>query len=303
MVIIPRSAEPGVLALLTYFPAVRDSSESLAGRIAYQELFPLSLAEVTSIDTMKHWVRGGFPDAFLAPSNQLSLAWRRNFIKTYVERDLPLLGLDNTAVSIERFWRMLASFHGNLWNAQSMSRSLGISAPTVNRYLEFMEQAFLVRRLLPFSVNLKKRLVKSPKVYVRDSGLLHVLNGLTNQDELLSSHTVGASWEGYVVEQTLALWQQHQGEAYFYRTQQGTEADLVLAKGNRALVAIEIKYTISPKLSKGFVIATEDLRTPHNIIVTPGNAQFPVTENIEVCGIETWIAERLPKLIAQYLKE
>ena len=162
-----------------------------------------------------------------------------------------------------------------------------------------MEQAFLVRRLSSFSTNAKKRLVKSPKIYLRDSGLLHTLNGLASTDELISSHTVGASWEGYVIEQTAALWQNH-GDLYFYRTQQGTEADLVLAKGNRPLVAVEIKYTISPKLGKGFVIATEDLDTLYNVIVTPGNARFPLTENIEVCGIEVWITKRLPEIIQRH---
>ena len=281
---------------------IRDSSESLAGRIAYQELYPLSKEEVSplsEIDTLTHWLRGGFPDALLAPTERLSFTWRRNFVKTYVERDLPQLGLDSKAVNVDTFWRMLASFHGNLWNAQNFSRSLGASAPTVSRYLAFMEQAFLIRRLIPYSINLKKRLVKSPKVYVRDSGLLHFLNGLTDLSELQGSHTVGASWEGYVIEQTLALLQDR-GEAYFYRTQQGTEADLVLAKGNHILVAIEIKYTISPKLSKGFIIATEDLKTPYNIIITLGDAQFPIAEDIEVCGIEPWITERLPALIEKH---
>ncbi len=288
------SASPGL---------VRDSSESLAGRIAYQELYPLNLQEIQSLstaDTFLHWLRGGFPNALLAPDESLSFVWRRNFIRTYVERDLPLLGLDTGAVNINKFWRMLASFHGNVWNAQNFSRSLGVSAPTVNRYLDFMEQAFLIRRLQPFSHNIKKRLVKSPKVYIRDSGLMHFLNGVATLEELQGNFMVGASWEGYVIEQTLALLQD-QAEAYFYRTQQGAEVDLVLTKGNRTLIAIEIKYTISPKLTKGFIIATEDLGAPYNIIITPGKARFPLRENVEVCGIDTWVSERLPELIKELL--
>ena len=279
---------------------IRDSSESLAGRIAYQELYPLSLQELPGMNTFEHWLRGGFPDSLLAPTDKLSFTWRRNFVRIYVERDLPALGLETNAINIRNFWQMLASFHGNLWNAQNFSRSLGVSAPTVNRYLDFMEQAFLIRRLPPWSRNSKKRLVKSPKIYVRDSGLLHLLNGLSTLPELQGSFAIGASWEGYGIEQTLALLQD-KAEAYFYRTQQGTEADLVIAKGNQLLIAIEIKYTISPKLSKGFVIATEDLATLHNVIITPGSARFPLKENIEVCGIETWISTMLPDLISRYL--
>ncbi|MDZ7314472.1 MAG: ATP-binding protein, partial [candidate division KSB1 bacterium] len=238
---------------------LKQSSETLAGRIAYKELTPFNLTEISeNFNFTLHWFRGGFPEALLSPDEEFYRNWMRNFIQTYLERDLPLLGLSVSPILMRRFWTMLANFHGGIWNASNFAKSLGITVPTVNRYLEFLEAAFIVNRLQPFYINLKKRLVKSPKIYIRDSGILHHLTGILTFHDLQGNVLLGNSWEGYVIEQIRQL---VPGEInlYYYRTHNGAESDLVLVRGNEALACIEIKYTAAPALSKGFQISIEDL--------------------------------------------
>lgn len=274
---------------------MQKSSESLAGRIGYLELTPFQMSEVGPSEHTKLWVRGGFPDSFLAATNELSFAWRRNFVKTYVERDIPRLGLQVDAITLERFWRMLAGFQGNIWNAENFSRSLGVTAKTVNRYANFMENAFLIHRLLPYSVNLKKRLVKAPKIYLRDSGVLHFLHDIPSFQELKNDVLIGASWEGHVIEQI-----RRKGgdrfQYYYYRTHQGTECDLVLVRAAKVVAAIEIKYSSAPVLKKGFHVAIEDLKSRNNYVIVPEGESYKVSAHIKVASLLDFLANDLPNL-------
>lgn len=263
---------------------IRDSSESLAGRISYYELLPLSFEEVRhGHDFRTHWFRGGFPESLLAPDDELSRIWRQNFIRTYLERDLPLLGLSADPVLIGKLWRMLAHLSGNLLNMETLSGSLGIHGATVRRYLDFMESAYLVRRLPPFSANLKKRLVKTPKIYLRDTGILHQLLGIGSFFDLSGHPALGASWENYVIEQIAAVLPEW-AELYFYRTHDGTEADLVIACAGQPEILVKVKYTTTPKPSKGFHIAAADLGTKRHFLLCPVEEGYPLSETIQVLG-------------------
>ncbi len=268
---------------------LKQSSETLAGRIAYKELAPFNFTEITeNYDMNQHWFRGGFPEAFLSPNEALYRTWIRNFIQTYLERDLPLLGLSVNPMIIRKLWTMLAHFHGGIWNASSFSNSMGVTIPTVNRYLEFLEAAFIINRLQPFYLNLKKRLVKSPKVYIRDSGILHYLTGIMSFEDLQGNILLGNSWEGYVIEQIKQILPEEIG-LYYYRTHNGTESDLVLVRGNKAVSCIEIKYTASPKLSKGFQIAIADLQTEDNFIIVPKSETYHLSRNVKVCNLANFL--------------
>src|SRR3990172_6237164 len=286
--IVLGSASPALL---------RQSSETLAGRIVYKELAPFNLVEIAeNYDMTQNWCRGGFPEAFLAMNEEFLRTWTRNFIQTYLERDLPVFGLTVNPILMRKMWTMMAHFHGGIWNASSFSKSLGITVPTVNRYIEFLEAAFIVNRLQPFHLNLKKRLVKSPKIYLRDTGILHYLAGITSFENLQGNVLLGNSWEGYAIEQIKQVLP-GEIEAYYYRTHNGTESDLVLARGNRALACIEIKYTASPKPSKGFQIAIEDLKTPANFIITPKSETYPVASNIVVCNLADFLTSHLDAIM------
>ena len=272
---------------------IRDSSESLAGRIAYEELAPFNLTEIISTGELNHhWVSGGFPNAYLAPSNKLRKKWLQNFIKTYIERDLPMLGLKIDPSVIRKLWTMTAHLHGNLLNLEALGKSLSLSAPTIKRYLSFLEEAFLIRQLHPFSINIKKRLVKSPKIYVRDSGILHNLLGIDDFESLTGNPIIGHSWEGYAIEQIYQL-VHHDYDLFFYRTTQGAECDLVLVKSGIPQYGIEIKYTSTPKLTKGNRIAFEDLNTKKNFVITPNSDDYLITEDIRACSIQTFLGKYL----------
>ena len=274
---------------------VRRSADSLAGRIGYIELTALLLEEIDDTEHMKLWNRGGFPLSFLTSSDRSSMIWRKNFIRTYIEKDLAMLGLSAESRTIERFWRMLASSHANLWNAENIARSMGLTAPTVNRYLDFMEGAFLVRRLMPYSVNIQKRLVKSPKIYLRDSGILHAFKDLTTLDTLLGDPQVGAFWEGFVIEQVIdALSEDLQ--PYFYRTHQGTECDLILEKNGQIKAAIEIKLSSAPTIEKGFRVALEDLKAEKAFVIGRVKESYPFQENGWVVSLETFLKQFLPQI-------
>lgn len=273
---------------------IRDSSESLAGRIAYEELTAFNLTEIKEVrDVYHHWFTGGFPDAFLAPNDSLKKKWLSNFIQTYVERDLPMLGLNINRNVIRKLWTMIAHIHGNVLNMNNLGKSLEISSTSIKKYLSFLEDAFLIRQLYPYSVNVKKRLVKSPKVYIRDSGILHHLLNIPDFDSLESNPIIGASWEGYVVEQiTQKL--DIDTSYFFYRTHDGTECDMVLIKGGKALMGIEIKYTSSPKLTRGITQAFKDIGAEINYIITPHTDDYLIQENVRVCNLSIFLEKYIP---------
>jgi len=273
---------------------VRQSSESLAGRIIYLELGPFSLSEVgtSKEDVWQLWQRGGFPPSFLAPTDRDSFQWREAFIQTYLERDLPALGIRIPSATLHRFWRMLAHSHGQLWNASKIAGSLGITAPTARHYLDILQDTFVVRQLHPYYINLKKRLVKTPKAYLRDSGLLHALLQLENLDDLIGHPCVGSSWEGWVIEQILSMvpvnWR-----PWFYRTSGGAEIDLILERPGRApMLAFEVKYSAAPSPSKGFWNALSDLGLDTGYVICPCEEQYPLGK-----GVFTLPVSQLPSVL------
>ena len=275
---------------------IRDSSESLAGRIVYEELTPFSLTEVIHLkDVFYHWFVGGFPEAFLIKKNKIRNVWFSNFIKTYVERDLPMLGLNIDRTTIRKLWGMAAHLQGSILNVSSLSKSLSITSPTVKRYLSFLEDAFLIRLLPAYAVNLKKRLVKSPKIYLRDTGLLHHLLRINTLEELQGHPILGNSWEGYVIEQIIQQGGDH-FEYHYYRTHEGAECDLVLIKAEQPVACVEIKYTSSPKTSKGMLQSFSDLNAHSNFIVTPQTDDYALTEQINVCSLESFLTKHLKHL-------
>ena len=293
--LIDKHKSPGNYVILgSASPALlKQSSETLAGRIAYRELTPFNLTEIPdNSDINRHWFRGGFPQAFLSPDEEFYRNWMRNFIQTYLERDLPLLGMPAAPTLIRRLWTMLAHFHGGIWNASNFAKSLAITVPTVNRYLEFLESAFIINRLQPFYLNLKKRIVKSPKIYIRDSGILHYLTGILNFHNLQGNVLIGNSWEGYVIEQIKQILP-HEFDLYYYRTHNGSESDLVLVRGSIPLSCIKIKYTAAPKLSKGFQISIEDLKTNNNFIISPKSDTYPIGKNITVCNLYDFLSQQI----------
>ena len=266
---------------------IRQSGESLAGRIEYVDLNPLDVAEAApdarAMTTL--WVRGGFPDSFLAEDDADSMTFRRNFIRSYLERDVAQFGRRIPAETLERLWTMLAHNQGGPLNASKPAAGLALSAPTVSGYIDLLVDLLLVRRLRPFHANVKKRLVKSPKVYVRDSGLLHALLGLADHDALAGHPVVGPSWEGFVIENLLAV-APPRTMASFYRTQAGAEIDLLLEiPGKRGPWAIEIKRGLSPRLGKGFHHAREDVRPERAFVVHPGEERYPVSKEVEAVGL------------------
>jgi uncharacterized protein len=258
---------------------IRHSSESLAGRIIYHELSPFSLSEINSENIQKLWLRGGYPESYISRNNDESYVWREAFIKSYLETDIPQLGIRIPAQQLRRFWTMIAHSHGQLWNASKIAGSLGISAPTVMSYLDILEETFIVRQLRPYYSNSKKRLIKSPKVYIRDSGLLHALLTISTLDDLHGHPSLGSSWEGFVVEQILKILPER-WQAYFYRTGAGAEIDLVLFDGKHKPVAVEIKYSVSPKLERGFWNAYEDLSCKKGFVLYPGEESYPLGRNV-----------------------
>lgn len=263
---------------------LKQSGESLAGRIAYVELDPLDALEVPPDEIDKLWVRGGFPDSFLARSDKVSATWRQNFIRTYLERDIPQLGPRIPSETLRRFWTMLAHVQGGLLNAAELARALAIDGKTVARYLDLLVDLLLVRRLPAYHANIGKRLVKSPKVYVRDSGIVHALLGLQDGNALLGHPVVGGSWEGFVIE-TLIGAAPEATQAFFYRTFSGAEIDLLLEMPGGQLWAIEVKRTVAPKLERGFHQARQDLSPDRSFVVYSGTERYPLMDGIEALGL------------------
>lgn len=267
---------------------LRQSSETLAGRIAYLELTPFHLRELENHQMKEHWIKGGFPPAFLSNTERRAFIWLENFVKTFIERDLPQLGLSASPLILRNLLSMLTGVHGNTINFDNLAKSLGLTMPTVKRYISYFEATYFVRFLSPWHINIKKRLVKTPKLYIRDSGILHYLAGVSDFNQLMGNQIAGASWEGYVLQQILA--NLPLGTIpYFYRTRDGAELDLVLVKGNSVRLAVEIKLADHPKLTKGSRLAIQDVNAPLNLIVTPHNGDYPLEKDLRVCGLpEIW---------------
>lgn len=273
---------------------LRQSGETLAGRIEYIDLGALDVAEVAPEPeaAQRLWVRGGFPDSLLAHTDADSFAFRRNFIRTYLERDVPQFGPRIAAETLERLWTMLAHGQGATLNAARLAASLGVSSPTVSSYVNLLVDLLLVRKLQPYSTNAGKRLVKSPKIYVRDSGLVHALLGIDGFETLAGHPVVAMSWEGFVIESLLAATPERT-IASFYKTLAGAEIDLFLElPGNRGRWAIEIKRSLSPKPERGFHHAREDLQPDRSFVVYPGSDQYPIAEGVLVIGVRQ-LTERL----------
>jgi predicted AAA+ superfamily ATPase len=275
---------------------LQQTSETLAGRITYVELRPFSLIEVAGIGPAageQLWVRGGFPDSFLARSDRESFEWLSAFIQTYLERDVPALGPRIPAETLHRYWRMLAHNQAQMLNAAQLANGLGVSGQTVARYLDIMVDLLLVRRLPPWSSNAKKRLVRAPKVFVRDSGLVHALLGIRDREELLGHPVVGASWEGMVIENILGTLPAS-AQTSFYRTSAGAEIDLVIELGTKDRWAIEVKRSIAnPAPSKGFYIGCEDIKATRQIVVYPGTERFQLDPKTEVMPLDTLLRREL----------
>lgn len=267
---------------------LRQSSESLAGRLETVSIGGLSLRDVGEKSHSMHWFRGGFPLSFLATSDTESAAWRKNFIRTFLERDIPQLGLLTPAQTLFRFWTMLAHYHGQVWNAAEPARSLGLNESTIRRYLDLLEGVFMVRQLPPWYENLKKRQIKSPKVYFRDSGLLHQLIGIRGQKDLLTHPKCGASWEGYVIEELLTA--SRPDEAYFWGTHAGAEIDLLLFKDGRR-IGVEIKRADAPRMTPSMRIALTDLKLERLIVVYPGEQCYALTEKVDVLPLSVVMTE------------
>ena len=273
---------------------LQQSAESLAGRIAYEELTPFSIEEVGTKRSRPErlWVRGGFPDSYLAASDRSSFEWRLAFIQTYLERDVPALGPRIPAETLHRFWQMLAHNQAQMLNAAQIAQGLGVSGVTVARYLDIMVDLLLVRRLQPWTENAGKRLVRSPKVYVRDSGLVHALLGIRDKEELLGHPVVGASWEGWVIENILNV-MPASARASYYRTIVGAEIDLVIDFGAKQRWAIEVKRSLSdPSPSKGFYIGCGDISATRQIVIYPGEETFRLNAKTEVMSLASLLTEK-----------
>ena len=259
---------------------LKQSGETLAGRIAYLELTPFTLLETGHLPADHLWVRGGFPESLLAPGAARSLRWRQDFIRSYLERDIPQFGPRIAAETLRRFWSMLAHHQGGLLNTAQFARNLGVDAKTAAAYLDLLVDLLLVRRLPPWHAKLGKRLVKSPKVYVRDSGLVHALLGIADKEALLAHPVVGQSWECFVIENLLAC-APDGVQGHFYRSSSGAEVDLLLAWPNGELWAIEIKRSLAPKLERGFHSACADLKPARKLVIYPGTETYRLAEDIE----------------------
>ena len=258
---------------------LRQSSETLAGRLETVLLEGFRLADLGAAAQGRHWLRGGFPLAYTARSETDSLSWRRQFIQTFLERDIPQLGLAIPAVALRRFWTMLAHYHGQTWNGAELARALAVGESTVRRYVDLLAGVFMVRQLSPWIENLSKRQVKAPRIYVRDSGLLHALLGIGSRRELESHPKVGASWEGYAVEEVLKALQSD--EAYYWATHQGAELDLLLFKRGRR-IGVECKRMDAPRLTPSMRIALADLKLDELLVVYPGEESYPLADNVRV---------------------
>ncbi len=289
--LVDRNRKPGRFIILGSASPdlLRDSSESLAGRIAYTRLYPFNLLETAKHKNWKSlFIRGGFPESLLASTDKASRRWRSNFISTYLERELPALGLDANLQMLRKLLLLIAQAQGQVLNMQNFATALGTTAQTVSRYIGFLEKSYLVNRLEPYYSNLKKRLVKSPKLYISDSGLFHSLLGIDDFDALINHPAVGPSWEGAVINQTQSVLADDY-RLWFLRTHEGAEADIIITREDRPIMCAEIKWTNAPKMSKGFRNVTEYLQTKTNYLITPEAETYPVAEGVWVTSLKEWL--------------
>ena len=272
---------------------INKSSETLAGRIGLVQLTPFVVSELDNLNSYnlhKFWLRGGFPDSYLSEIDSDSNLWKENFIRTYIERDIPQLGFQIPSLQLRRLLTMCAHNQGQVLNASKFGDSLNLTHPTIRRYIDLLEQTFILRTLQPFEANVKKRLVKSPKVFVRDSGILHRLLQIDSSNDLMGNPIFGSSWEGMVIENILSAF--HDVNSFFYRTARGEEIDLILTKGNK-IVAIECKASSTPQLTKGFWKSIEDIKPNKTFIVTPGNETYKIAKEVTVCDISEILKQKL----------
>lgn len=265
---------------------LKQSSESLAGRIAYLELTPFNLKEVKDLQSL--WLYGGFPKSFLAKSDEESYDWRNFYIRTLLEQDIPNLGIQIPPETLKRFWSMLAHYHGNIFNASELGRSFGASDVTMRKYLDILTGTFMIRELQPWYANLGKRQVKSPKIYFRDSGLFHALLRVQNRQELLCHPKIGASWEGFALEEVIRAHSNQHEDFYFWSTYGGAEIDLVIPHSIEP-IGIEFKYSDAPKLTKSMSIALKDLNLSHLYVIYPGDVDYRLSNNATVMGLKSYI--------------
>jgi predicted AAA+ superfamily ATPase len=271
---------------------IKGASEALTGRIVYLYLSGLNLKEVPIEEQNALWLKGGYPEAFLTKSPTFNKEWLDSYIDNYIKRELPQLGLNTTNENIRRFWTMIAHNNGMLWNTSHYSKSLKLDNKTIDRYVDFMEGAFLLNRLLPFYSNGNKRLVKSSKIYIKDSGILHRLLRINNIEELYGTTHIGNSWEGFAFEQIKQL-KNSDIDLYFYRTQHGAEVDLVFVRGQTPIATAEIKLSNAPEISRGNTQSIMDLGTRKNYVITPASDDYRLNENWHVCSLSTFIKEYL----------
>ncbi|MFA5075163.1 MAG: ATP-binding protein [Candidatus Babeliales bacterium] len=269
---------------------IKQSSETLAGRIGYIELPPFSYLETKELLSL--WLRGGFPKAYLANSEEDSFTWRQSYIKTFLERDIPSLGFNIPSQQIYRFWLMLCHYHGQTFNASEISKSLGITDHIARKYLDILIGTFMMRSLQPWFENISKRQVKAPKIYFRDSGILHALLNIHNQNQLISYPRLGAFWEGFALEEILRKYQAAQEECFFWGTQSGAELDLLLFKGGKK-VGFEFKYSDAPKFTPSMRIAIEDLKLDHLYVIHPGTGSFLLRENTTSIGFKDFMDSKI----------
>jgi len=286
--LITGSASPGLL---------KGASESLAGRVVYLYLHPVGLHELPgNISVKKHWFRGGFPTALTLKNSQILQAWLSSFITTYIEKDLPMLfDIRFSPSTMRKLWSMLAHLQGSILNAERLGSSLDVSGVTVKRYLDYLEGAFIITKLQPFFVNLGKRLVKAPKIYINDTGILHHLLNLDNEKELSGHPGAGASWEGYIISQVMYA-RKDRLDLYYYRTQAGAECDLVLVRGHTVKACIEIKLSHAPVITRGFYQSAADLKCKNNFVVCAGDSDYKNKEGVRIVGAETFIKKYLPQI-------
>lgn len=263
---------------------LRQGSESLAGRIAYHELGGFCLDEVGIKNNQRLWLRGGFPRSYLASSDSVSEEWRREFIRTFLERDLPQLGINIRSATMHRFWNMLAHYHGQVWNASEFGRSFGVADTTVRNYLDLLSSALVARQLLPWHENISKRQVKSPKIYIADSGLLHSLLGIKTRSDLERHPKLGASWEGFVIEQIIRWMKFRREECYFWATHAGAELDLLVVRGRKRL-GFEVKLTSSPQVTPSMRSALSDLKLQCLYVIHSGEETFQLEKKIQAIAL------------------
>lgn len=273
---------------------LQQTSETLAGRIRFLELSPFSVQEISenegiAFNLERLWLRGGFPDSYLAASEDSSWKWRRDFVSTYLERDLPMMGVGLSPVNLKRFWKMLAHYHGNLVNLSELGRSLELSHTTIKKQLDLLTDFYMVRQLQPWSGNIKKRLVKAPKIYLRDTGILHYLLNATDMTTLVGHPMVGGSWEGFVIENIIRLLDDRWVYSYF-RSATQMEIDLVLESPKGKIWAIEIKKSTTPKLGRGFFEACNDIGATHRWVIHGGKDRYPLPNNVEAIGLAEFLS-------------